>query len=118
MNAPISAALLAARATLPRNLVPEQPLIPADMSCLMAGYLHDGLVLDLYGFADEDDGCSVEAVTLNGSKVDVAALVSPQQMKQMGWAVDRAAVRAKEASRAEGRAERHAMDRSFALTPP
>jgi hypothetical protein len=107
MNAPISAALLAARAraTLPRTFQPEQPQVPADLTCLMVGYLHDGLVLDLYGYADEDEGCSVEAVTLTGSTVDISALVSYAQMHQMGAAVDRAAVRAKQASRAEQRAE-------------
>lgn len=113
MNAPVSAALLAARAVMPPSPVITQPTVPADQVCLMCNYLHDDLYLDLYGMADEDDGCSVEAVTLAGdpAKVNVTALVKPEQLKQMGWAVDRAAVRARAMDQAQARAERAVFDR-------
>jgi hypothetical protein len=111
MNAPVAAALLAARAVTPPRPVIAQPTVPADLICLMCNYLHDDLYLDLYGVADEDDGCSVEAVTLAGSRVNIAALVKPEQLKQMGWAVDRAAVRARAMDQAQARAERAVFDR-------
>ncbi|MRW88824.1 hypothetical protein GJ699_02365 [Duganella sp. FT80W] len=112
MNAPVSIAILAARATLPSNPQPEQPQVPDNLSRLATRYLHGNLILDLHGYADEDEGCSVEAVSLTGTRDDISELVSPAQMKQMGWAVDRAAVRAKQASRAEDRADRAAWDRA------
>lgn len=83
-----------------------QPEVAADLTCLMRGYVYDGLYLDLYGYADEDDGCSVEAVTLAGSKVDISGLLTLAQMSKMGWAVDRAGVEARAKSRDENRAER------------
>ncbi|SDF79956.1 MULTISPECIES: hypothetical protein [unclassified Duganella] len=110
MNAPVAAALLAARAVTPAKPAITQPAVPADLICLMCNYLHDDLHLDLYGFADEDDGCSVEAVTLAGHNINVSALIKPEQFKQMSWAVDRAAVRARAMDQAQARAERAVFD--------
>jgi hypothetical protein len=113
MNAPINLALL----QLLANAAPaiEQPQVAADMALLKPAHNHDGLYLDLYGVADEDDGCSVEAVTLAGAGIkgaDLSQLFSPGQLTKLGWAVDRAGVAARAASRDEGRAERAAWDRA------
>jgi hypothetical protein len=110
MNAPINLALLQMRA----NAAPaiEQPQVAADLALLKSAHNHDGLYLDLYGVADEDDGCSVEAVTLAGGKVDVPSLLTNAELTKLGWAVDRAGVAARAASRDEGRAERAAWDRA------
>jgi hypothetical protein len=109
MNAPINLALL----QLLANAAPaiEQPQVTADLALLKSAHNHDGLYLDLYGVADEDDGCSVAAVTLAGGKVDVSSLLTNAELTKLGWAVDRAGVAARAASRDEGRAERAAWDK-------
>lgn len=110
MNAPINPAILAAAsaasATMPRCAPIEQPCIPADMALLMSGFSQDGLYLDLYGYADEDDGCSVEAVALMGDDRDLTVLFKAGALKTLSWAVDRAGVQSRARSRDEGRAER------------
>lgn len=110
MNAPISAALLQLRAGA-EALGFEQPTVPPDLTRLMCGYLHDNLYLDLWGIANEDEGCSVEAVTEAGRATDLSALIKPEQLKQMAWAVDRAALRNKAISQEQARAERAVFDR-------
>lgn len=110
MNAPINTALLQLRAG---TEVPafEQPTVPPDLTRLMCNYLHDDVYLDLHGVADEDDGCSVEAVTLAGHSANIVSLIKPEQLKQMAWAVDRAALRNKAISQEQARAERAVFDR-------
>ena len=115
MNAPISAALLAARAVNAAPAPKLQPTVPSDLVLLMTGHVFKDLHLDLYGHADAADGCSVEAVALTGTVVNLANLFSLAQLTVMGWAVDRAGVEARAASRTEGRADRAAWDR--AATP-
>lgn len=111
MNAPISAALLQLRAA---NSVPavDQPQIAADLALLMAGHKFKGLRLDLYGHADQNDGCEVVAVALAGTEVDIAPLLTMAQLTVMGWAVDKAGIEARAASRAEAVADRAAWDRA------
>jgi hypothetical protein len=112
MNAPINAALLAARAVNATPVPSLQPTVPSGLALLFAGYRFKELHLDLYGHADQDDGCTVEAVALTGTTVNLVCLFSLAQMAVMGWAVDRAGVEARAASRNEGRAERAAWDRA------
>ena len=110
MNAPINAALLQLRAAAPAAT--RQPTVPSGLVLLATAHQFKGLYLDLYGIADAADGCSVEAVALTGTTVNLVALVSPAQMAVMGWAVDKAGVEARAASAAEDRAERAAWDKA------
>lgn len=112
MNAPISAALLAARAVNAAPAPALQPTVPSCLPLLFERYRFKELLLDLYGHADAADGCSVEAVALTGTVVNLASIVTPAQMAVMGWAVDRAGVQARAASREDGRAGRAAWDRA------
>jgi hypothetical protein len=113
MNAPISAALLQLRAAAPAAAL--QPTVPSNLALLASNYVFKGLHLDLYGLADDADGCSVEAVAVTGGVVNLASIFSLAQLTTMGWAVDKAGVEARAASAAEDRAERVAWDR--AATP-
>ncbi|RFP19143.1 hypothetical protein D0T23_05000 [Duganella sp. BJB475] len=110
MNAPLNVALLQLSAAAAP--VAEQPQVAAGLALLLAGHQFKGLHLDLYGHADEDDGCEVVAVALSGTQVDIAPLLTLAQLSVMGWAVDKVGIEARAASGKEGRAERAAWDRA------
>lgn len=115
MNAPIHAALLAARACLPAAAPRIQPTIPADLLLLKTGYEHGDLYLNLHGLLDSS-GYDVQAVSLtgvthNGAPVCVTDMTSPGQLQEMSDWCDRKLPSARELgliSQAESRAE-HAM---------
>jgi len=55
---------------------------------LHAGYQYDdGLVLDLYGYKDED-GHQVESIAVAGTTVEIVQLFRPRQMTNMGHWLD------------------------------
>jgi hypothetical protein len=110
MNAPISAALLQLRATAPAAEV--QPTVPSSLALLAEKFVFKGLLLDLYGHADEADGCSVEAVALTGSVVNLASVFTLAQLTTIGWALDKAGVEQRAASAVEDRADRAAWDKA------
>lgn len=103
----IPLALAAARAVspapAPRTEQPQLSTIALD--CLMTGYLHDEVYLDLYGYADEDDGCMVEGVVLAGTKIDLTCMTKPEELRRMERFIDSRAVTAKQAARQEARAD-------------
>lgn len=112
MNAPINAALLQLRAINAAPAPSLQPTVPSGLALLKSSHLHAELYLDLYGVADQDEGCSVLAVALAGTTVNLVALFTQAELTKMGWAVDKAGVQARAASREDGRAERAAWDRA------
>jgi hypothetical protein len=113
-NEAVQLALAAARAVSPAPAPRiEQPqLATVDLDCLMTGYLHDEVYLDLYGYADEDDGCMVEGVALAGTKIDLTCMTKPEELRRMERFVDSRAVAAKQSARQEARAESAYYDRA------
>lgn len=58
-----------------------QPVVADRCDLICSGFEHDGLMLDLYGDFDSADGSYfVQDVTLAGSDVSIAAVVSIEQM--------------------------------------
>lgn len=58
-----------------------QPAVAERCDLICAGFEHDGLMLDLYGDYDSADGSYfVQDVTLAGSPVSIAAVVTIDQM--------------------------------------
>lgn len=106
MNAPAKLSMFAPKI--------EQPVVAADLKLLMSGYNHDGLYLDLYGHADEDDGCEVMAVTVHGASVDISSLLTLAQTAKMGWAADRAALASRQSSAEDAAIEAYRWHQDFA----
>lgn len=116
MNAPISAALLQLRTAAPVAPL-AQPMIPATLRLLRAGYEHDGLRIDLYGTLDEA-GYDVQCAALAAATelVDLAAWLTPEQLRQMSDWCDRHLPSAHElslVSQQEAQAERAQWERGF-----
>lgn len=82
MNAPINAALLAARASMPAAPQRVQPVVDASAHLLKTGYLHGELYLDLYGTLDAD-GYDVQTATLTGNTANLADLFGNRQLSDM-----------------------------------
>jgi hypothetical protein len=56
---------------------------------LHEGYQYDdGLVLDLYGTADEDDGHRVESIAVHGTTVNIVQLFRGTQLTNMALWLD------------------------------
>ncbi len=98
--------------------VAEQPLVPADLQLLKVAYPHGELLLDLHGTLDQH-GYVVTAVSISGAAapgrpVDVAGLLSPRELADMGAWADRFLPSARQlqlVSQAEHRAERLMWER-------
>lgn len=86
----------------------QQPQVSRTLR-LLTSYLHDGLLLDLYGEHDEEDGYTVLDVALTGTNVALFPLVSLEFLDQLSaWCNDRlpTAAELRRQSRDEARAER------------
>jgi hypothetical protein len=112
MNAPVSAALLQLMAGNVAPVTFAQPQVPAGMRQLMAGHLLRGVYVDLFGMADVEQGCTVEAVAPSGTRLNLVSFFSHAELAGMERAVDRAGVEARAASRNEDRADRRAWDKA------
>lgn len=109
----VQAALVAARGTTAELVAISQPAVPAGMKLLARGHEFRGVYLDLYGHADDVDGCTVEAVTLTGCLVDLShSLLTMPQLTALAWRLDKAGLAARAAAAGEAKAEGVLLDRA------
>lgn len=111
---PVEAALAAARGATAELVAISQPTVPAGMALLASGHEFRGIYLDLYGHADDDNGCSVEAVTLAGHAVDLSAALTVAQLSVMSWKLDKLFLANRAAAAGEAKAEGVLLDRVLA----
>lgn len=86
----------------------QQPQVSRTLR-LLTSYLHEGLLLDLYGTHDEEDGYTVLDLALTGTNVALFPLASLEFLDQLSaWCNDRLPTGAelRKQSRDEARAER------------
>lgn len=111
----VEQALAAARGVSPELVEISQPAVPAGMKLLARAHQFRGVYLDLYGHADADNGCSVEAVTLTGSLVDLSlSLLNMPQITRLAWQLDKINLAARAAAAGEAKAEGVLLDRALA----
>ena len=109
---PVEAALAAARAKAELVAI-SQPAVPAGMKLLARAHEFRGVYLDLYGHADDNDGCTVEAVTLTGCLVNlVPSMVDWPARRAMAWELDKAGLAERAAAAGEAKAEGVLLDRA------
>ena len=111
---PVEAALAAARGTTAELVAISQPAVPAGLPLLKRAHQFRDLLLDLYGFTNANDGCTVEAVALTGTLVNLApSLVTWPQLSSMAWELDKAGLAERAAAAGEAKAEGVLLDRAL-----
>lgn len=71
-------------------MVQKQELVSAQFCAPMfREYDHDGLLLDLFGSYDKEDGFEVSEVSITGTRFSVLKLVSASLLEDMGAWCDR-----------------------------
>lgn len=89
-------------------------MVDPDYKLLLTGYEYMGVVLDLYGDRDKDFGAEVCDVTLTGDKRSLCGLIPLRTVVfQMSAAVERADEIVLAESKAQGKIDRAAHDRSM-----
>lgn len=82
----------------------------------IATYIHDGLLLDVFGKFDEEGVFAIEAVGLHGTTIDASALISDELDEVIcGWA-EFMAPAWKAESRDEARIDDYIWRREMAVT--
>lgn len=87
-----------------------QPQIAASYKLLHAGFVYEGLALDLHGTADAD-GAEVCAVSLAGSMVDLEQVVGGQVFQRAQSWLDAHGARLLEQDRQEAAVDRFLFER-------
>lgn len=88
----------------------DQPQINLGLTLLGVAYPHDELLLDIYGYYDYEEGFDVQTVTQTGCTVDLGALLSNDQFRQIGYALDRKSMQAKAESHGQALIDNYEWD--------
>lgn len=109
---PVEAALAAARGTKAELVAISQPAVSAGMARLAHNFLFKGVYVDLHGYADEENGCVVEAITLPGRLETLASFLNRADMIRMSGALDKIFLADRAAAAGEAKAEGVLLDRA------
>ena len=91
----------------------DQPNIDPSLILLGVAYPHDDLLLDVYGEYDYQEGFEVQDVTQTGCTVPLGNLLSNEQIRQIGYALDRNSDQAKLESHGEALIDNYNWNRAM-----